>query len=342
MHNLRLKLDAYYNHEGKDDKYRLEIPKGHYIIKFTPVSKLKNLGKIRVLKSAKVYFLGILIILSAVILYLWYHVRSIEHQLQYFSVLDNENMIWKEFLQSDLETVIVLGDHMFFSEFDEAVKRWRYIRDLLINSSEDLASFRQQFPGKILKDAAESYFPDGSIWSLPPVLCVLQPIQKQILLQRISNLTPQMLQEHNIIFLGSTKTLGLFNRYLLSSNIEYKLNPNTLFYRHENGTIVDTLETLYDNTTGYHKDYAIALKLPGPNNNVILIISSFFSSGVPEMARYLTNPETLTQLEEYFTQKYQKVSDYFGIVAEVRGVEKTGFYLEIKHLNEIHEEVKIW
>ena len=47
-------------------------------------------------------------------------------------------------------------------------------------------------------------------------------------------------------------------------------------------------KTPHDNVSGYHKDYALALKFPGPAiNNIILIISSFFSSGVPEMAKFL-------------------------------------------------------
>jgi hypothetical protein len=237
---------------------------------------------------------------------------------------------------------IVLGDHLFFSEYDNDLKRWRYIRDLSINSYEDFESFKHLNPDKILKNPAESYFPDGSIWSLPPVLSVLQPVQTHITLKRISNLTPQMLHESNIIFLGSTKTLGLLNRYLHSSNIEYQLNPNRLYFKQTDAAAPDTLETSYDNVSGYHKDYALALKFPGPNNNIILIISSFFSSGVPEMAKFLTNPSTLARLEDLFIQKYTRIPQYFAIIAEVRGVEKTGFYLEVKHLNEINEKVIIW
>jgi hypothetical protein len=339
MYNLRLKLDSYYDHEGKDDKYRLEIPKGHYSLKFSPVSKIKNVTKSKLIRICAII---IIILLSSLILYLWYYTHSIKKQLIDYTVLDEENIIWKEFLQSDLQTLIVLGDHLFFSEYDNDMEKWRYIRDLYINSMEDFEAFKKLYPDKILKSSADSYFPDGSIWSLPPVLSVLYPVQKHIILERITNLTPQMLHESNIIFLGSIKTLGLFNRYLSSSNIEYQLNPNYIFYKQDNDTLIDTLETHFDQSSGYHKDYAIALKFPGPNNNVILIITSFFSSGVPELAKYLTNPSSIAQLEEIFIKKYSRVSQYFGIIAEVRGVEKTGLYLEIKHLNDINEKVKIW
>ncbi len=342
MHNLRLKLDSYYDDEGKGDKYRLEIPKGHYSLKFSPVSKIKNITKSKLIRICASI---IIIILSSLILYLWYYSQAIKKQFAEYTVIDKENIIWKEFLQSDLQTLIVLGDHLFFSEYDNDMKKWRYIRDLLINSMEDFEVFKKLYPNKILKSTADSYFPDGSIWSLPPVLSVLYPVQKHIILERTSNLTPQMLHESNIIFLGSIKTLGLFNRYLQSSNIEYRLNPNNLhltIYKQDNDTLIDTLETHFDQSSGYHNDYAIALKFPGPNNNVIFIITSFFSSGVPELAKYLTDPATIEELEENLVKKYNRVPQYFGIIAEVRGVEKTGLYLEIKHLIDINEKVKIW
>ena len=106
--------------------------------------------------------------------------------------------------------------------------------------------------------------------------------------------------------------------------------------------LVDTLKSYQDNSSGSHIDYAIAFKFPGPNNNVIIIISSFLSSGVPEITKYLTNPSTLNQLEKIFIKKYNRIPQYFGIIAEVKGIEKTGFYLDVKHVQEINEEVKIW
>ena len=38
-YTLRKKLESYYFHEGKEDKLRLKIPKGHYNTKFIAVSE---------------------------------------------------------------------------------------------------------------------------------------------------------------------------------------------------------------------------------------------------------------------------------------------------------------
>jgi len=142
--------------------------------------------------------------------------------------------------------------------------------------------------------------------------------------------------------LGSIKTLGIFDQYLSSSHFAYRFYPHRIIYSFPDVSKTDTLTTTYNQSTGYHRDLALALKLPGPDNNVILVITSFFSSGAPEAAKYLSDATTLKQLEEIFIQKYNKVPKYFEILFEVRGVIKTGFYLEIKYLNEIGEDVKIW
>jgi len=342
MHNLRQKLNSYYENEGRDDKYRLEIPKGHYSIQFSPVSKIKKLTRSKLIKSTAICAAIICISLSVLTFYFWRENNSLVSQLESYAAFDKDNKIWHEIISSDHQTLIVLGDHHFFSEYDMEMRKWRYIRDKSINSSEDFEYFRNLYPDKLLKNTADSYFPDGSIWSLPPLLYALQPIQKRLSLHRITRLTPQMLHENNVIFLGSTKTLGLFERYLNSSDIEFQLNPHRILYRSGQDTRVDTLETQYNNTSGYHIDYAIALKYPGPDHNIIMIISSFFSSGVPELTKYLTNPASLSELEDIFIQKFDRIPPYFGIIAEVRGLEKTGFYIEIKHIKEINEEVNIW
>ena len=100
-------------------------------------------------------------------------------------VIDQDNIIWRELLSSDQQILIVLGDHHFFSEYDIESGKWRYIRDLTINSDEDFEYFKNQYPNKLLKNTADSYFPDGSIWSLPPLLYMLHPLQKKIALNKM-------------------------------------------------------------------------------------------------------------------------------------------------------------
>lgn len=360
MHNLRNKLDAYYSSEGKQDKYRLQIPKGHYAVEFVPSKEKRKEKPLPIHFARNILCLAIVLLLILTLVYVWNQNRKMKSDLDSLQMIDRKNPIWTDYLTSDLQNLIVLGNHLFFSEFDKDLDRWQYIRDLQINTHEELEHYKKRSPNKRIGETNEAYFPDGCVWSIPPILKIFNADPKQIVLRRVKDLTPQAIYDNNVIFLGSIKTLGIFDRYVSGSHFQYKLIPHQLFrltdspadrnkvdthkiiYTPENSGKVDTLTTSYNQSTGYHRDLALALKFPGPQNNSIFIITSFYSSGVPEVAKFLTNPETLKQLKDKFIEKYNQVPPYFEILFEVRGVIKTGFYLEIKYLNEIDKDVKIW
>ena len=342
MHNLRNKLEAYYKTEGKEDKTRLVIPKGHYALKFNTVDE-KSQRSTRKMPAANIFYpLVIIFTLGFLVIYLWIRVSDVEKKLESYEIIENDNPIWKDYLQSDIKTDIILGNHFFFSEYSDDLQIWRYIRDLSINTNVELAVYKELFPNKLIEMTDEAYFPDGSIWSLPPILHVLYSIPNPIFLKRNKDITPDIIQENNIIFLGSIKTLGFFDQYLNSSHFQYDLYPHRIMYTYVDGSKTDTLNADFNQTTGYHRDLVLALKFPGPKNNTVFIMTSFFSSGLPEVAKYMTCSSSLKQLEKAFVDKYGKIPDFFEILFEVRGVEKTGFNLEIKYLNEISEDVKVW
>ncbi|MBD3290324.1 hypothetical protein GF337_16085, partial [candidate division KSB1 bacterium] len=267
MHNLRNKLDAYYSSEGKQDKYRLQIPKGHYAVEFIP-SKKKGKGKsFPFPSSSNIYLLVIILILISTMVYLWNINRHIKSDLEFFQVIDKNNPIWTEYLTSDLQNLIVLGNHLFYSEYDDDLKRWRYIRDLQINTSEEFEQYKKEFQNKKIGNTNEAYFPDGSVWSIPPILKILNSVPKPVVLRRVKDITPQAIYDNNVIFLGSIKTLGIFDRYVSGSHFRYKLIPHRPFevinnpldrnkvdthkiiYTPENGDKIDTLTTSYNQST---------------------------------------------------------------------------------------------
>ncbi len=342
MFHLRNKLEAYYQNEGKNDKYKLNIPKGHYALEFLPRRETAVKSPPTYSSLSKIYFIIIICFLILLCLYLWISNRNANNKIAYYQLIDKRNPIWAEYLQNDLPTLIVLGNNLFFSEYDKDLEKWRYVRDLNINTMEELNAYKAQFPLKKIQPTDEAYFPDGSIWSLPPILSVFYSVPKPVILRRLVDVTPEIIHENNIIFLGSLKTLGLFSQYISCSHFKFKFYPHRIIYNSPDSSISDTLVTSYNQSTGYHRDLAIALKLPGPNDNAIMLITSFFSSGAPEVAKYLANPVMLRQLRHQFIQQDNKVPPYFEILFEVRGVIKTGFYLEAKYLNEISEDVKIW
>jgi hypothetical protein len=243
-------------------------------------------------------------------------------------------MIWKEYIQSDLPILIVPGDHFFFNAYDEKLKREVGIRDMCINSPEDLQELQTKFPEGTFHPWDEPYFPYHSIWAMPPILSVLFSANKKPILRKSSVITPQMLGEYNIIFIGSIKTLYALKHTLTASHFSFEISPHIVTYTPPDSSSVENFTTNL-HSTGPNEDLVLTLKLPGPANNSILIIASYHSLGAPEIANYLVNSDTRTELEELFQKKYGHTPRHFEILFRVIGIDKTAYRKEILVMNEI-------
>jgi hypothetical protein len=330
-YTLRKKLESYYFHEGREDKLRLKIPKGHYNTKFVTISDNIYHPK-RILnfvsRRLAIPIMLTLILITIIMLIINY---SLKNQLHSFQCIESNDPIWKEYLNSSLPILVVVGDHFFFTDYLEKYHQEVGIRHPAINSMED---FQQAYPNYRVIPSAEPYFPYHSIWSLPPILSILYSVHETPILRKSSDVSPQMLDEYNIIFLGSIKTLYKLKHTLLKSHFDFEVSPHRVFYKPDDKTETQIFETSL-HSTGPNEDLILALKLPGPDNNSIFIIASYHSLGAPEIANYLILPETRKDLEQRMIDKFHRVPKYFEILFRVTGIDKTAYNTEILVFNQI-------
>lgn len=337
-YHLRKKLESYYANEGRDDKCRLKIPKGHYEVKFITVSDA-DASAARLFKSLlqKKYYLLPLLVLVAALVYLWLRNVVLENELAHYQIIDKADPIWSDYLQSELPVLISVGDHFFFNENSEQYQHSIDIRHGKVNSYADFDSLKSQFAALNLQPTEEPYFPYHSIWSLPPVLSLFYSVNQKPILRKSSALSPQMLNEYNMIFLGSIKTLYILTHTLSKSHFRYHILPHKITYTPPDSGAVQVYETSL-HSSGPNDDLVLAVKLPGPANNSIFIIASFHSLGAPEIASQLANSATRSALEDTFRQTYGKMPKYFEILFRVTGIDKTAYNTEILVFNEIKSE----
>ncbi len=332
-YNLRKKLETYYLKEGSEDKYVLQIPKGHYEVSFIPVNEVNSYPKTlsdRLIKN-KVYF-SLIVLLLVCVIYLLFQNFSLRNHVEKFEIIGANDPIWHNYLQSELPILIAVGNHFFFTEYGLDYENLLAIRDGNINTLEELREFNEKHPDRRIQPADEPYFPYHSIWSLPPVLSILYSANQTPILRRSSSLSTQILGEYNIIYVGSIKTLYILRHTLQKSNFRFEISPHQIYYLNPDTT--RTFETTL-HSAGPNEDLVLALKLPGPADNSIMIICSYHSLGAPEIANRLINPDTRTDIEKKFEQKYNKMPDYFEILFRVTGIDKTAYNTEILIFNEI-------
>jgi hypothetical protein len=324
-YSLRKKLESYYFHEGKDDNYRLKIPKGHYEVTFVPASHElvhpRNLYRL-VFKN---YYFFIIFTLACLAIIQFLQNRSIERKVEKYQIIDRNDPVWKEFLQSDLPILVVLGDHFFFDDYSEKYQYQITMREPRVNSIED---FQALYPNIRVSPSPEPYFPYHSIWSLPPILSILFSVNETPILRKSSDTSPQILDEYNIIFLGSIKTLYTLKHTLLKSHFQYEISPHRVIYYPPDSSDARVFTTSL-HSPGPNEDLVLALKLPGPDNNSIFIIASYHSLGVPEITHYLTMPARRKNLDQMFKDKFGEVPQYFEILFRVTGIDKTAYRTEV-------------
>lgn len=337
-YNLRKKLQSYYYDEGKEDKYRLRIPKGHYEVAVVPASARDSTLPGRILTFLKTrYYVYVMLIIVVFAAILWNKTRVLENKLRQYQIIDRDDPIWADYLGSDLPVLVTVGDHFFITDYTTQNEDVLGIRHAKINSPEDLELFRSQHPEYKIEPADEPYFPYHSIWSLPPILSLFYSVNQTPIIRKSSSLSPQMLDEYDIIFLGSIKTLYILKHTLSKSNFSFEISPHKVTYTPADSSKSQVFRTSL-HSSGPNDDLVLAVKLPGPVQNSIFIIASFHSLGAPEIAKYLASEDTRNELENRFISDIGRVPKYFEILFRVTGIDKTAYNTEILICEEIRDQ----
>jgi hypothetical protein len=318
IHNLRKRLIEYYNSEGKDDKYRIEIPKGKYVVRLfeTRPNKTPSTNPPQNKRYWFDYRYYLIIILAFLVVALSLKYLDLSRELDKYNIVDKGDAIWRSFLDGKKETVIVCGDHFFYNIKSGIDKRSIHIRDTWINSPQDLQYLRFPPSEYEIRPTEQTYFPHASIWTLPGVVKVLNSSPRQVLIRPSSQITPTLIEEKNIVYIGLIKSLGILSHFLTPANLNYDIRERLLFNRTGTDTIVFRTES---NEGDFHRDYALIMKWRGPRENSFIIIASFFTIGGKEAARYMTEAPLLKIVETKLQEACGYVPENFKIIMEVTG-----------------------
>ncbi|MBN2424944.1 MAG: hypothetical protein JXR46_15060 [Calditrichaceae bacterium] len=333
-YKLRKKLERYYFTEGRDDAYQIIIPKGHYQVSIVQATEKRYtpLFLLRWLIAHKAYLVASLFVITTLILF--FYSLFLSKQLSKYHIVHVDDAIWSDYLQSELPILIIPGDHFMFYLPVEKFGRTFSVRDVTINSQSDLEAFKKMYNESELQATDEPYFPYHSIWSLQPVFSILFSANQSPIMRKSSAINPQMLNEYNIIFLGSIKTLYALKHTISKSHFDYEIAPHRIIYTPPDSGITREYTTAL-HSTGPNEDLVLVLKLPGPASNSIFIIASYHSLGAPEIANLLTDNKGRMDLINLFKQKYGEMPQYFEILFRVVGIDKTAYNREVLIYNEL-------
>jgi hypothetical protein len=330
IHNLRKKLDSYYLHEGKNDLIRISIPKGqHYAVEFNSNEETSNFFKKHKIISTAIIFLILSNLFS--ILFILYSKKD--------STITGEINPWSDISNSEFPVLLVFGDYFVLK--DSTSERNNYVRDILINSYNDYQRLSKE--GEIEENkyvqTEITYLGKFTLWCFNELYPMINAWDKPIELKLSSQLVWEDLGKYDIVFIGPFKTLSILNNFVSGLNSSYQITPNRIIYNDAERDTVYEYHSPKNFKTGYVKDYTLVAKLPGLNENNVMIFSSTHDIGHISTIKYFTDEEFLMKFQNQFDSSNKK--KYFEAIFEVEGFERTGFFPELFHFRNIEDTYSI-
>jgi hypothetical protein len=290
--NLRRKLELYYLTEGIHDEFQIVLPKGDYKIDFALTPILQTPSRQRSFKLPSLVLISTLLVL--LILVIWLGAEKIIRDRRDNRYIKKNDRIWHDLFVSNKKTLIVLGDYYFFSmPLDSG--RQSYIRDVRINSEEELAAFLESHPQYRTRASKtyHTYLEENIPWSLACILPSFVYHNKEIELKLSSEVQLADLQRYNIVYLGPYKSLRVLSTVTRELNFEYRLDD------HRRLDFIDissnkrfTYTWMTNPETQARNDYAIVLKVSGGNDNTFLFFLSQHDFATSHDNSILLTPRT--------------------------------------------------
>jgi len=334
IHNLRKKLEAYYLHEGKHARTRIDIPKGRYEVVFThsrtPARRFFLSGK---------FLLALLIaVLVGLVLWSQLRLRNLKRTTGRAIVLLH-HPVWQGILESPRPKLIVLGDDFFFLENQN--NQEIIVRHHNVNSLADLDRLIRESPAEDIKGKTPyAFVPMASIKPLLSILPIFTTGQK-LAFQYSSALESKDLLDKDIIFFGTFRNLYMLNQIVKNLVSEYHIGSG------KNSLTLNVKDSLATYTlNGYpekeHSDYCFVCKIRGPNGNTLFLFVSFFETGMIGAIQYMTDPKTLDQLKRRFRSRYGDFPPYFEILFKTSGFSRTAFTTHVVYFNRLNANSIVW
>ena len=345
IHMLRKKLDNYYKNEGKSDKIKLMIPKGHYEVQYI-YTKDQNVHKyhriVTYIKRWEVVVILLLLFLSIYLFYRQIYSDKKSHALLTTNIVGLKDEIWSSFFENGYPILIILGDDFLLDEYCPEFKRYRQIRDWEIDSEDDLNNFLIRYPKENLWKSEITGIPFGGTDNLMDILPIIYQFQSNVSLKMSSTLSLEEIRNHNIIYIGEFKNLRVLNKLIYKTPIRYQYHPNErLFIMGESGDTLNTflrVEAPYDQKNKYNVDYSLLIKIPGFSRENLIFVVGFGYGGRLERTKILGDLKLRSELKKEIEKLNTYIPEYFIMLFEVKSIERTGFTNELKYFKEISRE----
>ncbi|MBD3375093.1 hypothetical protein GF406_08670 [candidate division KSB1 bacterium] len=328
IYKLRLKLEKYYQNEGKDDEIKLSIPKGHYQVRFSDTIDVHHRAK----KWVTPLRIGSYIVIGLLSVFALFKCPSVDFSEKLLS----DNSIWYDFLESKAPILFVLGNHYVYELSAENDEVW-HIKNDKVKSSDELENYLVKYPHlrDKIKKTNIGYLSKDVATGISLFLPIFVANSADYIIKYSSDIIIDDLHENEIVFIGSYSQLGRLGLIIKNIGIDCDLDRNEVSIKNQKTGQQDRYDIHFEQF-GIRKDICIVAKLPLPNEHSIFMFVSLHTIGNEMTLKRFTDAEFLSEFDSNFQN--HNSSRYFIALFEVRGIQRTGLSENLLYFCDIDPE----
>jgi hypothetical protein len=342
IYHLRNKLTTYYAKHGRDEKWRVDIPKGQYMLATTTNTPevlpdpqaLSISGRPQQRRSLTPWLATVAIALLGFNLLSQQESAPLAPANPYAATA-----LWQPFLDDEQPVLILLGDYYIMGETDADGLVTRMVREFDINSGQDLARAQQAGRNGAYLNLDLSYTPTSASSALLEVLRVFGTDTARVRIKLMSDFTTDDLVGNHIIYVGLLSGLQNLQGMVFSAS---GLTTGATF---------DELISIEDDTrftsssglsTGQesYRDFGLLSTFPAPSGTQYLFLAGMRDEGLSNLAMEVTMLPALAQLQQALAAPADAESA-FEALYEVLGFSKTNFDANLVYSATLNTEV-LW
>lgn len=342
VHQLRKKLDTYFEQIEPTASPRLVIPRGQYRLaaidrQASPPAPVRGGRAPLTLQTG--LLAGILVLLAANLIVMLLPGRdSTVSQIEAAA----SHPVWQNVLDDEQPILLVMGDYYIFGELNANGNIARMVREFNVNSSSDLEELRFSDieAAESYLDLDLSYMPEGSAFALARVVPILQESGKPVTITMMSDLSSADIRSNHIVYIGYISALDKLREMAFAGSglaigrsYDELLNKDSLEYYTSDAGLPEEGEPF--------KDYALFTTFPASSSTQAVLISGMRDAGLMHMAQALSDSSVLNEMVASIDYDTDEAVSAFETLFEVYGVDRLNFDASLVYSRQLDAR-RIW
>lgn len=328
IHQLRKKLDTYFETIDPEAPVRLLIPKGQYTLISIPTGKPQDVkDHISVTATnqpnVSLRFLYALIFALLFTNFLqWFYTENNNPVDDYAEILASP--IWRAIQQDDRPVLVVMGDYYIFGELDESGRISRMVRDFMINSQQDLANLflHDSELQLFFRDLDMTYLPESSAFALAQIAPLIKATGKPVNITMMSRLNTADLRNSHIVYIGYVSAMDKLNNLFFTASGLIPGNSFDELYNKETGILYSSNAGLPEQGQPF-RDIALLASWKAAHGNQFILIGGTRDAGVMQAATIASDSNEMNTLLDNLEPEISSSS--FEALYEVYGIDRLNF-----------------